>query len=229
MDTAQIPNLPKAVNRWLAFQLHCGRQSLLSEAYLGQPVAEFLIHHHSGSFETEFDHPVLQNPGPGRPRQIDYALLTRDAKALELAIECKWISEKPYDKQRILNDLLRLECVRAPGRHVRRFLLIGGLKDHFSDNFRDLEINVGGSRSWFVRHLLSGSRNVPEKVIDVESSSTRFRDFYKNFAKSFNTEIPKRFSTKCISSARVDDVTVYLWEICSSKNRVTFDPAVLWP
>lgn len=228
MNPKEISNLSKAVNRWLSFQLHCGRESLLSEAYLCQPVAEFLIHHHSGSFETEFDHPVLQTPGPGRPRQIDYALLTRDSRALELAIECKWISEKPYDKQRILNDLLRLECVRTPGRHVKRYLLIGGRKVDFANNFRNLAVNDSGSRSWFVRHFLSGSLKSPEKLINVEHTPKRFQAFYRNFAKSFNSEVPKRFSTVLISSTRVDDVVVFLWEIRSSKNRRIFDPAVEW-
>lgn len=124
---------------------------------------------------------------------------------------------------------MRLECVRTPGRHVRRYLLIGGLSTHFNDNFYDLAINVRGSRSWFVRHLLSGSSKAPDKVVEIENASARFRDFYKNFSKSFNAEIPKRFSTKLISSTRVDEVAVFLWEVCSSKNRSTFDPASLWP
>ena len=104
-------------------------RDLLSKSYLGQPVAEYLIHRHSGELKTEVDHPVLQTPGHGRPRQIDYALLTRDKTYIEVAIECKWIAETPYSKQRIINDLLRLECIRVERRQVKRFLLIAGLKE----------------------------------------------------------------------------------------------------
>jgi hypothetical protein len=88
MNAALIPELAKAINRWLAYQLTCGRGALLSEAYLAQPTAEFLLHHHKGEFITEFNHPVLTSPKPGRPRQIDYVLKTVGKKKLE-AIECK--------------------------------------------------------------------------------------------------------------------------------------------
>jgi hypothetical protein len=113
MDRSEIPKIAKAVNRWLSYQIFCGRETLLSEAYLGHPVAEYLIHRHSGELETEVNHPILKRAGGGRPRQIDYVLKTRNKADIEAAIECKWIAGTIYDKQRIVNDLLRLECIRV--------------------------------------------------------------------------------------------------------------------
>lgn len=120
MDRSEIASVAQAVNRWLSYQVICGRSPLLSEAYLGHPVAEYFIHKHSGVFEAEVDHPAFANAPRGRPRQIDYVLRTRHSGAIDVAIECKWIAERPYDKQRILNDILRLECVRVTAHVLKR-------------------------------------------------------------------------------------------------------------
>ena len=126
MTEAQVKNLAKAVGRWLAFQVLCGRDVLLSESYLSQPLAEFLLHHHSGTLATERRHPGLQRGGRGRPRQVDFVLLSRDAEAAEAVIEAKWVTDRPYPKQAVVDDLLRLECFREGGRHVRRYFLVAG-------------------------------------------------------------------------------------------------------
>src|SRR6476646_7680099 len=69
--------------------------------------------------------------------------LSTRPKAIAVAVECKWIKDTPYDKQHIVNDILRLECVRAEGRHVMRFLLVAGRKSEFDKNFRNMMVNVG--------------------------------------------------------------------------------------
>lgn len=229
MNPAEIPNLAKAINRWLSYQLLCGRGALLSEAYLGQPTAEFLIHHHSGVFETEIDHPVLINPGPGRPRQIDYVLLTPNTGVLDTAIECKWIADGPYDKQRIMNDLLRLECIRIPGKYVKRYLIVAGRRENFDKNFKELEVNTGqGGRAQFTRDLLAFSAKKPDKSISVRNCSGRFQQFYKNFAKAFNAEVPATFKTTFLGIRTADEVSVGIWKVGSVKNRSTFQPHQQW-
>ena len=88
------------------YQNLLGRKVLLSESYLSQPIAEFLIHHHPGKVGLEFPHPVLNNPSPGRPKQVDFVLESPQRDAVVSVIESKWIAEYPYDKQAILNDLV---------------------------------------------------------------------------------------------------------------------------
>ena len=205
----------------------CGREALLSEAYLGHPVAEYLVHKHSGQFAAEVDHPVLCEAGPGRTKQIDYALLTRDAEAIEVAIECKWISITPYDKQRIVNDILRLECVRAPGRHVKRFLLVAGRKEDFERNFRDLKVNVGGARRAFTTHFLS-QKHREIKTIRADTCEDRFQEYYTSFSSSFNSDVPKSFKTRLVGRRTVDKISVYIWQISSVRNRRTFSPQDAW-
>ena len=207
MEATELTNIVKAVNRWLSYQVLCGREALFSEAYLGQPLAEYLIHRHSGKFEAEVDHPVLNEPKPGRPRQIDYVLRTRDAKVIEVAIECKWISTTPYDKQRIINDILRLECVRVPGRHVKRLLLVAGRKQEFDKNFRKLQVNIGNSRANFTKSLLPFSLEKPLTVQPALSESP-FREYYERFSVSFNAGVPKSFKTLLVGRRSADDISV---------------------
>ena len=229
MDAAELPTIAKAVNRWLSYQILCGRETLLSESYLGQPVAEYLIHRHSGELKTEVDHPVLQTPGHGRPRQIDYALLTRDKTYIEVAIECKWIAETPYSKQRIINDLLRLECIRVERRQVKRFLLIAGLKEQYERNFRDLAINVGGARSSFTKRLLQFGIKKPGIEIKVKDCQLGFRPFYKEFFKSFGANVPTSFKTTLVGAGTNDQISVRIWEVSSSLGRrSTFNPSGVW-
>ena len=118
MNERGAARLALAVQHWLDFQILCEREMLLSEGYLSQPVGEFLRAHHTGGIRAEWNIPNLRQPGRGRRRQVDYALLSRDAGRLTCAIEAKWVSSGQIDKQRIVDDLMRLECVRNPeGQH----------------------------------------------------------------------------------------------------------------
>jgi len=42
LDHAGITAFADAVAAWVDYQMHCGRNSLLSEKYMTQPIAEFL-------------------------------------------------------------------------------------------------------------------------------------------------------------------------------------------
>jgi hypothetical protein len=228
MDVSELPNIAKAVNRWLSYQILCGREALLSESYLGHPVAEYLIHKHSGQFEAEADHPVLKQPGAGRPKQIDYVLRTRDKNAIEVAIECKWISDTPYDKQRIINDILRLECVKIPSRNVKRFLIVAGEHKNFEKNFRNLKVNLGGTQTDFTKKFLPFSKETGGMLIKAAHCEERFREFYNTFSLSFNSPVPKSFKTHLVGSHSEDEMPVYIWQISSVSKRMTFFPGVAW-
>jgi len=108
MKPEKIKGLVDALHHWISFQILCGRKALLSESYLNQPTGEYLLHAAGSShLRTERNHPILNKPGKkGRPRQIDFCLLSRDKKQLTTAIELKWIAESAMYKQRIIDDLL---------------------------------------------------------------------------------------------------------------------------
>jgi hypothetical protein len=51
-------------------------------------------------------------------------LKSRDTQRLTAAFELKWVSEGPFDKQRVVDDLLRLEALRITERqHVYRYFV----------------------------------------------------------------------------------------------------------
>ena len=227
MEKGEIAKVATAVNRWLSYQILCGREPLLCEGYLGHPIAEYLIHKHSGRLETEFTHPVLKSPKSGRPYQIDYVLLSKNKKEIEIVIECKWITNKAYNRQRILDDILRLECVHIPGRHVKRFLLVAAHKGDFQKRFADLTKNMGPGkpRKDFTRRFLRFSKTTPERTVKPYLAKKPFKSHYKDFSDSFNkSPVPKTFKTKLVARRWGDNISVYIWEIMSVGNRSTFNP-----
>ena len=89
MNRSQTKRLTRAVYHWISFQNLCGRSMLFSESYLSQPIAEFILFHHSGKMTRELNHPAFRMLSSGRPKQVDFALLTRDANHVECVIEAK--------------------------------------------------------------------------------------------------------------------------------------------
>src|ERR1035441_9889802 len=121
--------LAKSLRCWLDYQIHCGREQLLSESFLTQPIGEFLMAHHSGYLKPEENHPQLKKAKKGRPRQLDYVLLSHDDQLLEFGVECKWTGSTKPTPQSILNAVSRLECLRRPvGQTVAcaRFFVLAG-------------------------------------------------------------------------------------------------------
>ena len=223
MTDAEFKRMAKAVNRWLSFQILCGREMLLSESYLCQPLAEYLLQHHNGALDTEFGHPQLTQGGRGRPRQVDFVLLTPEAGDVCAAIESKWVADRPYSKQAIVDDLLRLECFRQEGRHVQRYFLAAGRKTSFMANFATVEMNAGGQRQPFADHLLSFDTANKDRAVEVMNCDTYRRRYYKDFAMAYSTHLPRGFHTSLMSLEDNDDISVCLWKVESRRNRRTFD------
>jgi hypothetical protein len=221
---SEFKKLSKAVNRWLSFQILCGREMLLSEGYLCQPIAEFLLQHHNGTLQTEYVHPQLNQGQRGRPRQVDFVLLSPETEAVDVAIECKWIAWRQYSKQAIVDDLLRLECVRQEGRHVRRYFLVAGRKAQFMENFADVEMNAVGQRQPFATHLLAFDTEDRDVSVEVLKCEGFRRKYYKEFGDSYSVQLPRGFHTRLISKRDHDSIAVYLWKVESRRNRRTFDP-----
>ncbi|MGS0648548.1 hypothetical protein ACU81Q_13070 [Komagataeibacter melomenusus] len=227
MAIANIKKLPKAVNRWLGFQQYMGRDILFSESYISQPVSEFLMYHHTGDLKTEYIHPLFISAGPGRPRQVDYALLSPNKNDIMCALEAKWTVGISYDKQRIIDDLIRLQCMRTPKRHVERYFIVGGKRDDFNKNFRDIKINANGFRIDFTKHFLSFDPKNRSRIINCIGCPKPIRKFYTSFENSYAVTIPRSFETRLISFTNMDDISVYLWKISGRKGIKPFSPATL--
>jgi hypothetical protein len=228
MQPSQTKRLAQVVHRWLSFQRLCGRSMVFSESYLSQPIAEFLSAHHTGRIAPERNHPIFANLSSGRPKQVDFALLTRDTGAVECVIEAKWARDTAYPKQPILDDLLRLECFRDPTRHVLRYFLMCGLKTHMDNNFLSLRYRDSGTNKSFITELLDLQSKSATKIVEVFLTTGALRKFYSKFESEFRVEVPRRFKTTLLDVRNSDGIAVYLWQVESTKNRRTFSPATEW-
>jgi hypothetical protein len=220
----RVVELGSAVLHWLCFQALCGRSPLLSEHYLSQPIGEFLLHHHSGDLNSELDHPNLNEAGRrGRPRQIDFCLSSRDRNRITAAFELKWVSEGAFDKQRIVDDLLRLEALRIPeGQHVHRYFLVAGKEQHFEDSFKNSQANLGdgGGRVQFFPEFLNFSVDDDLTVVTSDLGAPQ-RAACNEFARYYQSPLPRRFITSRVIGQTMNGFTVYVWRVRSTKRRTT--------
>lgn len=222
MNEARAAELCRTIHHWLAFQRSCGRLSLFSEAYLAQPVGEFIRAHHSGPIRPEWTIPDLKSGARGRPRQLDYVLLSRDTGRLIAAIEAKWVKAKPVDPQRIINDLLRLERLRDnTGQAVLRYFVVAGISRDFERYFRSRKVRSKDREQDFLRPVLDRSKT-RKKRVRVHGVGNPWKGYYENFAETYGVELPRGFITKRLESCDADGVSVWLWKVMSRKNRRTY-------
>ena len=222
MNPDKICGLGEALHHWLSFQILCGREALLSESYLNQPTGEYLLKAAGSShLKTEHSHPVLNRLGKkGRPRQIDFCLLSKGKKHLTTAIELKWITHSPLDKQRIIDDLLRLECLlpERKGVHIYRYLIIAGRTTDLGEKFFNTSMNSQMGRIRFIDGILGARRNETNRVI-YEKLEFEQRGLFDKFEENYGSRIPKRFLTDLVYEQESKDIGIYCWRIRCSENR----------
>jgi|GEM_PF-6709122 len=225
MNEKTVEGLAGTVQSWLDFQISCNRKSLLSESYLAQPIGEYLQAHHSGKIQLEWTIPSLQQNTSGRPRQLDYALFSRDKNRIVTAIEAKWVGSS-VRPQRIIDDLLRLEFVRSdPGQSVNRFFMVAGLDANFNRYFKHAQVNSAGVRCDFLSKIFNFQK-LPFRV-SVYDSSDPWKKHFKSFAESHKVVLPKTFTTKCVAHVKGSFSQVGIWRVSSVSNRATILSSVL--
>jgi hypothetical protein len=224
MKPDKFASLGKAIHHWLSFQQLCGREQLLSESYLNQPTGEYLLNAAPSShLQAEYDHPCLNEEGrQGRPRQIDFCLLSRDTQRLTTAIELKWINSTQLNKQRIINDLLRLECLRGitKGQRIYRYMIIAGR----TKDFKEQLLGLDSKRTPLLEGILATSEGQRASVI-YKALNKNQKTLFDNYALKFNTAIPTRFETKLEFCESSGEFSVYGWHIQCSSNRKEVIPA----
>lgn len=219
MNEARAAELASAIQHWLDYQVLCRRGMLVSEAYLAQPVGEYLRAHHSGEIRAEWSIPGLQTGARGRPRQLDYALLSRDSSRLVAAIEAKWVTSRRIEPQRIVDDLLRLESVRSDqGQSVTRFFLVAGLSSDFNAYFLNAQVRAGGVNHALLGPLLNQVAGQPLSV-SVANSQDPWRGYFKSFAESHQTTVPTSFTTRFVADYPGTAARACVWRVSSVSNR----------
>lgn len=225
-------DLAKALRCWLDFQIHCGRSTLLSEAYLTQPLGEFLLAHYSGYLEREDDHPQFKTAKKGRSRQIDFVLKSKEQKFLDFAIECKWSGSNPPERQGIVDDVMRLECLRRPEGQTgssSRFFILAGRKPAM-EKFLNGRINKTGLNPHpkFLNGFLPSSCTTLWQKFRVKECDLHYQPFFEDFATAYKTEPPRSYYARMVADESGDHVRVLVWKIGSVHKRKTFSPKEQW-
>src|SRR5690606_8684734 len=99
---------------------------------------EFLLSRYSGHLYREMNHPKFKTKSKGRPKQIDFVLKSRDQQLLDFGVECKWSGDHKPSKQGIVDDVMRLECLRRPDGQTgscSRFFILAGRKKALNEFF----------------------------------------------------------------------------------------------
>lgn len=216
---------------WLEYQELSGRGMLLGESYLAQPIGEQLRLAHEKVL-AEFNHPIIVSPGRGRPRQVDYVVLGKINDDLVAGLEVKWVGETALPKQRLVDDLLRLECLRArpnSEQSAARYFMVAGRCEHIAANFFGLECNTqSNGRAPFVPLLLADAAN-PEMQVDIKELPAFTHKYFKSFEQSYNVESPTRLRTRLMDDVVGPTFRALVWKVDSGVGqRATFKAVDLW-
>lgn len=218
--------LSEGVASWLMFEFHSNRAQLFGEKYLTTPIGHILSGIYGNQVVAEYSHPILNEhkTWPGRPPQIDFAI--RNNGQVEVAVESKWISNSQLDVGDIIWDLIRLELLHYHFK-TKCFFVLGGksikIQELFQSN-RFQEPRDNGRKRPVLR--LKKERK-PAIRIDSPPATraslikARLRQ-YPNILmpSSIVSGYPDFYPEQC----RNQDSKVYVWEICSFKNKPRFYP-----
>lgn len=131
----------------------------------------------------------------------------------------KWVAHTTLDKQRIIDDLLRLECLTAPkGRHIYRYLIVAGRTEGLKGKLINASMNSNKRRIGFIKGILGIEKGDAISVV-YDCLEKEQRGLFDRFEENYGSSIPKQFSTVLIHSRESSDIGVYCWRILSSKNR----------
>ncbi len=224
--------LAKSLRCWLDFQIHCGREQLLSESFLTQPIGEFLMAHYSGYLKPEENHPQLKKAKRGRPRQLDYVLLSHDHQILEFGVECKWTGSTKPTRQSIVDDVMRLECLRQPvGQNgtIARFFVFAGRKKTVTSFLDGVLYKTGEPQPpKFLGGFLPVAVAAAMQKNLVKECKTYCRAFFRDFSKAYSLDLPNSYRTRLVADETGDDVRVLIWKIGSMGKRTTFKHSTTW-
>lgn len=236
MTPKQFEGLGQVTVNWLDYQIGCGRGPLLCEHSLAQPTGEFLLGRHPGAIESEYSYRNHGKDGQkkrGRPRQIDYALFSRDTQDLIVALEVKWAGSTLPTTQGLVNDVMRLESIRSvpkekeeegKARPVDRYFMLAGTKARV-DKMLGSDTDKGNSiaPAKIIDTLLP--RDKEPKTIDIENIEDRFQRFFRGFARDYKVDLPKKIRVSLITDSSGTRARVLVWRILSVGRRTEFSPS----
>lgn len=229
MKNLDLRQLCRAIYHWLQYQNLCGRSELFSEAYLSQPIGEFLLSINFEHFQPEYAYPKAYQAGARRQRSMDFAAFKKSSgggqKILNHAFEVKFVSGKRDFTQEIYDDLYRLvwfQPNREPEQCQRWLIAAGISKKLLSDQFLKKKVQEkpgrGQKQVEAFKGLLSTDLNNHTRTKQVHGAHGAIRKCWVSAAKALAQDrIPDQITTRLAARwpirPRTTDLSCMVWEI----------------
>ena len=138
------------------------------------------------------------------------------------------MGEQKTDKQRLLDDVLRLEILRNDQQQaMTRFFLVAGKINHYEENFVNLQVNTDGKRQAFLPSILSLTLNSQE-IHSIKECNSSLRHRFAEFSKGYGVDLPTSYHSTLVIDRKGEHTRVMVWKINSVRNRHTFKPDEAW-
>jgi hypothetical protein len=179
--------LGDAIAHWIALRSLLGRIDYLSERNLSEPISDFLFSRtRNWNLLSEYNHPAIQQPKRGRPKQLDFVLLQN--QTVRVCIETKFGNCSPID---LVNDLLRLALFQ---KHALR-LFVHVLKDADFTALHDRRMSNGGTHIRRLSGFLGTTKerqrtNFNRMASNFGAQSSRHDRWVGRILSDFNAENP---------------------------------------
>ncbi len=222
-NLSEIDKLAIALLSWLNYIYAVNRSLILSESSLKIPIVDYLLSVNVTDLNLEFSHPYFKR------RRIDLLYRTKEENVLpKRAFEFKYVknesTKKTAEKQRILNDILRLYFL---DKDTQGYFLITGKEKDFLQDFKDLpleeEINntYSGIVKIFYEEWFSFDINNPEREINLNTTDINYSSFYVDFENEYKKDaknqfqMPQKVKTKLVYLSEKKDnlLSIGIWEI----------------
>lgn len=218
LNDFEVQGLADAIAAWCDYQVHCGRDTLLSERYLAQPIAEYLGSRFSSrNIYAEWNMHDAQDEA-GRPRQLDFVVKQPDRARPSMAIETKWVNNlSTPQKKAVVNDIMRLWAYPLLHQYPRNsqpqlLFILAGRKDAMK-RARNAKIRIGnGAQAPFLSAVLSNALLDPKEIM-LNQLSDRLTSMYKAFEDRYCIELPQMYHANLLGRRSLKTVQVMIWAV----------------
>ena len=233
----EIGHFASSIVWWLNYIIAVGRDYVISESALKIPAAEYLEKSEIKDIELEYPHPSFLL------KKCDLYFYNPHSTT-ETVFELKYVKKDstraPSEQQRIFDDLMRLYFFLDKNK-TGYFLICGNQKD-FNISFRRLSLKPSylipktKTRSSsiispdFYSEWFSFDFNNPDKIIDLNTSDTKYKSIYDNFLNNYSDPyynklkikltLPNHLTTKLVflsqemSSTKIPQtIQIGIWEV----------------
>ena len=143
-------------------------------------------------------------------------------------MEAKWVpTDRKVSRQRVLDDVLRMERLRSDAS-ADRYFLVAGRSDDVSSNFFEAKYSGPNGYESFVKSILPTETNNDRKIRPVDLNSKVMR-FFEKYSSKYSTQkedvlVPKTYRSELIADKTEEKSRVMIWRIKSVPKKAEFDP-----